>query len=135
MFTWKASVTGSKIVHRVRPGTTSSVSRRRAATSITDTVQESRIPGSPTCATSKRPRPGSWASPLGRTPTATLSTVSSAPGRKMPTVFSPRLDVKIRSGLSAASAPATAGSPGIEPTWRCVRTSMTSTASLAVWAT
>ena len=54
---------------------------------------------------------------------------------KIPTVFSPRFDVRTRSGLLTTSAPATAVSPAMEPTYFCAEMSMTSTASFAVCAT
>ena len=72
---------------------------------------------------------------MGRTPTPILSTRGGSPGANTPTVFSPRFDVKTRSGFAATSAPATALRPGMEPTYFCASTSMTSTASFAVCAT
>ena len=56
-------------------------------------------------------------------------------GAEEPTVFSPRFDVKTRSGPGATSAPATAVRSPIEPMYFCASMSMTSTASFAVWAT
>jgi hypothetical protein len=63
---------------------------------MTDSVKEPGIPGSPTFAATKIPRAASNASPLGRTPTGTLTRPDSSPGVKMPTVFSPRFDVNAK---------------------------------------
>ncbi len=53
----------------------------------------------------------------------------------MPTVFSPRFEVKTRFDDSDTSAPATAASPGTEPTYFRASMSMMSIASFAVCAT
>ena len=68
-------------------------------------------------------------------PTFTLATFSSPDGEKIPTVFSPRLEVNTRSWVSDTSAPATRGRCGMERRYLLVVQSITSTASFAVWAT
>ena len=99
--------------------------------STIETVNEPATPGWPTLAAIKRFRSGSYASPFGLTPTGILVT-SSESGPNIPTVFSPRLDVKTSPSAGDTSAPATPVSPETDPTHRSPTTSMMSIASLAV---
>src|ERR671918_637129 len=62
-------------------------------------------------------------------PTASFSTRPVSPGLSIATVSSPRFEVKTISGASVASAPATAVSPGIDPTYRSVARSTMPTRS------
>jgi hypothetical protein len=126
---------GSKIAQRVRPGTLISAIRSLRPMSTTDAVYESAIAGSPTLATTRRPRLSSNATPFGLTPTAILKPFRSLQGVNTETVFSPRLVAKTRSRASDTSAPATAGKPAIDSTYRSCAQSITSIESLAVWAT
>src|SRR5436305_5530175 len=105
------------------------------STSTIDAVYESEIAGSPTLATTRRPRRESNATPFGLTPTPILKAFSSPPGVNTETVFSPRLVVNTKPRALDTSAPATAVNPGIESTYRSSAQSITSIESLAVCAT
>src|SRR5712671_4906572 len=72
---------------------------------------------------------------FGDPPTEILKASRSACGANTETVFSPRLDVKTSPRASDTSAPATAVSPGIDSMYLSRAVSITSTASLPVWAT
>lgn len=63
---------------------------------------------------------GSEVRPLGPSPTFTFATVFSRDDEKIPTVFSPRLEVNTRSSASETSAPATRVRCGMERVGRAV---------------
>src|SRR5881398_1596227 len=95
----------------VLPGRTTVAITVFSPTSIIETVDELPISGSPTFATSKSPRDGSKARPLGRIPAESLANSFSVPAAKILIVFSARFAVKRKPRSSETRTPATPFSP------------------------